>query len=131
MDKILIRQFTTTILLLLLAVHLQDNHFVLKSTQHLTLSTTIDQAIGLICRVFVNGPGDRNSIPSESYLKLKNGIDAAMLYTQYYQVRIKVGAIQGMELCRPLYLGAAAIENGAFGSPSTKVANFTYFYLLL
>ena len=30
----------------------------------------------------------------------------------------------------PLHLGVVAIEKGAFGSPSTTVANFT-FYLLI
>ena len=34
-----------------------------------------------------------------------------------------------MELCPPLHLGVVAIEKGAFGSPSTKVANFTYFWI--
>ena len=28
----------------------------------------------------------------------------------------------------PLHVGVEAIEKGAFGSPSTKVTNFTYFY---
>ena len=28
----------------------------------------------------------------------------------------------------PLHLGVVTIEKGAFGSPSTKVSNFTYFY---
>ena len=32
-----------------------------------------------------------------------------------------------MEWCSPLYLGVVAIENGAFGSASTTVANFTYY----
>ena len=32
-----------------------------------------------------------------------------------------------MEYLPPLHLGVVAIEKGAFGSPSTKVANFTYF----
>ena len=31
-----------------------------------------------------------------------------------------------MELRPPLHLSVVAIEKGAFGSPSTKVANFTY-----
>ena len=31
-----------------------------------------------------------------------------------------------MEERPPLHLGEVAIERGAFGSPSTKVANFTY-----
>ena len=30
-----------------------------------------------------------------------------------------------MELRPPLHLGVVAIEKGAFGSPATKVANFT------
>ena len=38
------------------------------------------------------------------------------------------GAIQGMEKRPPQHLGVVAIEKGAFWSPSTKVANFTYFY---
>ena len=36
-----------------------------------------------------------------------------------------------MEWCPPLHLGVVAIEKGAFGSPSSKVANFTYFLLYL
>ena len=32
-----------------------------------------------------------------------------------------------MEWGSPLHLGVIAIEKGAFGSPSTKVANFTYY----
>ena len=31
-----------------------------------------------------------------------------------------------MEWCPPLHLGEVAIEKGAFGSPSTKVTNFTF-----
>ena len=30
-----------------------------------------------------------------------------------------------------VYLGVVAIEKGAFGSPSTKVANFTYIYIYI
>ena len=32
-----------------------------------------------------------------------------------------------MEYWPPLHLGVVAIEKGAFRSPSTKVANFTYY----
>ena len=32
-----------------------------------------------------------------------------------------------MQLRPPLHLGVVAIEKGAFKSPSTKFANFTYF----
>ena len=34
-----------------------------------------------------------------------------------------------MEWSPPLHLGVEAIEKGAFGSPSTKVANFILLYL--
>ena len=34
-----------------------------------------------------------------------------------------------MESRPSLHLSEVAIDKGAFGSPSTKVANFTYFYL--
>ena len=40
-------------------------------------------------------------------------------------------AIQGKELCPPLHLGVVAIEKGAFESPLTTVANFTYLLLLV
>ena len=37
------------------------------------------------------------------------------------------GEIQGNEVAPPpLHLGVVAIEKGFFGSPSTKVANFSY-----
>ena len=32
-----------------------------------------------------------------------------------------------MELLPPLHLGVVTIEKGAFGSPSTKVTNFTFY----
>ena len=65
-------------------------------------------------RVFTNGPEDRSSISGRVIPKTRKMVlDAALLNTLHYKVRIK---------------GVVAIEKGAFGSPSTKVANFTYFY---
>ena len=47
-------------------------------------------------------------------------LDAALLNTQHYKVRIKGSrAIQGKKLPSPLNLGVVAIEKGAFESPST------------
>ena len=85
-------------------------------------------------RVFANGPGDRGSIPGRAIPKTqKMVLDPALLNIQHYRVRIKgkVELIQGMELRPPLHLGVVAIEKGAFGSPSTKVANFTYFISII
>ena len=53
-------------------------------------------------------------------------LDANLLNTQHYNVRIKgkVGQSRDVE-CSALHFGAVAIKKGALGSPSTKVANFT------
>ena len=49
------------------------------------------RAIGLMSRVFANGPGDRVSIPGRVIPKTqKIELDAALLNMQYYKVRIKV-----------------------------------------
>ena len=55
-------------------------------------------------------------------------LNAALLNTQYYKVRIKSKVEQSREWSSalPLHLGVVAIEKGAFESPSTTVANFTY-----
>ena len=41
-----------------------------------------------------------------------------------------LGSIPGKELHPPLHLSVVAIEKGAFWSPLTTVANFTYLYIL-
>ena len=48
------------------------------------------QAIGLMSRVFANGPGDCSSIPGRVIRKTKKMVFvAALLNTQHYKVRIK------------------------------------------
>ena len=55
-------------------------------------------------------------------------LDAALLNTQHYKVRIKGKMYNPRNGVAPyLHLGVVAIEKGAFGSPSTKVTNFTLF----
>ena len=56
-------------------------------------------------------------------------LDTSLLNTQQYKVRIKSKADQSKERSSalPLHLGVVAVEKGAFGSPSTMVANFTLF----
>ena len=48
-------------------------------------------AIGLMSRVFTNGPGDRGSIPGRVILKTKKKmvLDTTLLNTQNYKVKIK------------------------------------------
>ena len=73
-------------------------------------------------RVFASGPEDRGSIPRRVIPKTqKIVLDAALLNSQYYKVRIKGEVEQSREWsCAPLHFGVVAIEKGAFGSPSTK-----------
>ena len=60
----------------------------------------------------------------ESYQSLKKWY---LLNTLHYKVRIKDKVGQFWKRgSAPLHLGVVAIEKEAFGSPSTKVANFTY-----
>ena len=48
------------------------------------------QLIGLMCRVFANGPGDLDSIPGRVIPKtLKMVLDTYLLNTQQYKVHIK------------------------------------------
>ena len=55
-------------------------------------------------------------------------LDDTLLNTQDYKVRIKGKEEQSREWssAHPLHFGVVAIEKEAFGSPSTKVAKFTY-----
>ena len=79
---------------------------------------------------FAKGPGDQGSIPGWVISKTQKMIlDAALLNTQHYKIRIKGKVEQSREKrsALPLHLGVVAIEKWAFGLPSTKVTNFTYY----
>ena len=82
----------------------------------------------MMVRVFANGPRDLRSVPGRVIPKtLKMVLDASLLHTQHYKVRIKGKLEQSMERSSaPLHLGIVVIGKGAFGSPSTTVANFNY-----
>ena len=90
--------------------------------------------IGTMVRVFANGLGDLASIPGRVIPKIqKMVLDATLLNTQYYKVRIKGKVEQSKERSSalPLHLGVVAMEKGAFGSPSTNLANFMYIYIYI
>ena len=56
------------------------------------------RAIGLMSKVFTNGPGDHSSIPGRVIPKTqKMVLDATLLNTQHYKVRIKVKLEQSRE----------------------------------
>ena len=84
-------------------------------------------------RVFAIGPGNLGSIPGRVIPKtLKMVLDASLLNTQHYKVRIK-GKVEKSSERRsaPIHLCVVAIEKGAYGSPSTMVANFTFIYIYI
>ena len=59
-------------------------------------------------------------------------LDTTLLNTQHYKVRFKGKVEQSWNgVAPPLHLGVVAIEKGAYGSPSTMVANFTYLYIYI
>ena len=90
---------------------------------------TFGRAIGLISRVFTSDLEDRGSTPGRVIPNTqKMVIDATLLNTQNYKVRVK-WSNPGNGVTPLLHLVVVAIEKGAFGSPSTKVANFTYLHL--
>ena len=80
--------------------------------------------ISLAVRVFANGLGDLGSIPGRVIPKTqKMVLDATLLNTQHYKVRIKGKVGQSREGVAPSPYSVVAIEKGAFGLPSTMVAN--------
>ena len=83
---------------------------------------------GLVGRVFANGPVDMGLIPGHVIPKtLKMVLDASLRNTPQYKVRIKGKVEQSRERSSALqHLGVVAIEMGAFCTPSTTVAKFTY-----
>ena len=83
-------------------------------------------------RVFANGLGDQGSIPGRVIPKtLKIVLDTSLLNTQQYKVRIEGKVGQSRERSSTLLYTYIATEKGAFWSPSTTVANFTYYFLYL
>ena len=87
-----------------------------------------NRLIGLVGRVFANGPGDLGSIPGRVKPKnLKIVFDTFLLNTQQYKLRIKGKLEQSRETSSALslHLGVVTIEKGAFWSLSTTVANFS------
>ena len=58
--------------------------------QNIRIISDVNRLIGLVGRVFANGPGDLGSIPGRVIPKtLKMVLDTSLLNTQQYTVRIK------------------------------------------
>ena len=62
----------------------------IKSVKFPVTIGEVNQPIGLLGRVFTNGPGDWGSIPGQVIPKTqKMVLDISLLNTQHYKVRIK------------------------------------------
>ena len=74
-----------------------------KKSIHQSWLTKRYRNIGLMSTMFANGPGDWGSIPGRVIPKTqKMVLDAALLNTQHYKVRIKCKVDQFWELCSAL-----------------------------
>ena len=84
-------------------------------------------------KIIANGPGDWISIPGQFIPKTqKTVLDATWLNTHYFKVMIKGKVEQSREKSSPphTHFIVVNIEKGAFGTPSTKVANnLLYIYI--
>ena len=71
--------------------------------------------IGLMVTMFANGPGDLGSIPSRVIPKTQNMVlDATLLNTQHYKVRIEVNWSnlgKGVANLTNIYIYSENIEN--------------------
>ena len=77
------------------------------------------QVICLVCRVLVNGPGDRGSIPGRVIPKtLKMVLDTSLLNIQHYKVHIK-GKVEQSSGRNSIVV--VVTEKGAFAPPSNTV----------
>ena len=76
----------------------------------------------------------RVAIPDRAIPKTeKMVLDTSLLNTQNYKEQIKGKVEQSWERSNTLSLhhGVVAIEKGTFGSPSTMVANFTFYFIFI
>ena len=76
---------------------------IIMRIQFPPLNITATYFNGLAVRVFANGPGDLGSIPGRVIPKTqKMVLDASLLNTQHYKVRIKGKVEQSRERSRAL-----------------------------
>ena len=91
----------------------------------------MNQLIDQVGRVIANGPGDLGSIPGRVIPNtFKMVLDTSLLNIKKCKVRIKGKVERSRERSSALLYTSVivAIEKGAFWSPSTPVASFTFYY---
>ena len=83
-------------------------------------------------RVFINGPGDRGSIPSRVIPKTQKMIsDASLLNTQHYKVRIRgTWSNLGKGITPSQQLNLVAIEKDSSGRLQLLLDNLSVMYII-
>ena len=77
---------------------IDDTHIFLKSHNYLNIIYIEGPDIGIMARVFANGPGDPGSSPGRVIPKTQKMVfDPSLLNTQHYKVRIKGKVEQSRE----------------------------------
>ena len=72
--------------------------FKTKIAVPMVVNKSVPHAIGLMSRVYANGPGDQGSIQGWVISKTRKMVlDAVLLNTQHYKVRIKSKVKQSRE----------------------------------
>ena len=106
--------------------HLFEYGYMFLSNSSYLIICLHKRVIGLISRVFANGPGDQGSIPGRVISKTqKMVLDASLLKTQHYRIRFK-GKMEQSRERSGAQLGVIAIEKEVFGSPPTKVTKYLH-----
>ena len=99
------------------------NHFTLCIDKMCLQILCLHRLIGLVGRVFTNGPGDLGSIPGRIIPKtLKMVLDTSLLNTQQYKVRIKAKLEQSRKRSSalPYTPTVVAIERVPSGCPRLR-----------
>ena len=80
----------------------------------------IYRAIGLMSKVFTNGPGNRDSIRGRVIPKTKKMVIDASLHSTQVKTLVKVEQYWEWRNALPLHLSLVAVEKGAFRTPLTN-----------
>ena len=116
-----------------MSISYNDNHST-TGTSTISTSLLIFQGIGLMSKVFANGPNNWGSIQGWVIPKTQKMVfDATLFNTQHYKVRIKGKGEQSREWSSalPLHLVVVAIKKEPSGQPWLRSPPLLTFLLLI
>ena len=92
----------------------------------------LNRLIGLVGRVFTNGPGDLGSVPGRVIPKtFKMVLDTSLLNTQQYKERIKGKVEQSRERSITLQLGVVAMKREPSGRTRLRSPTLLHIYIYI